>query len=110
MSKIIKILAISILFTSNAYAVDECYQNGYEDGFNDGEKSFICLAVVPEICDEKGNLLPTEQRIYNGDPRCYIDVLENCYEKKQENTAIEMQNSKNKYKKLKRKFKKLRKR
>ena len=103
MSYLIKILiAITIIFTQNAFA-DTSYLEGYKDGTRDASNP-ICLQVVPQICDHLGNLLPVEDRVYNGDPRCYADVLEGCYEKKQRFSEYQSMKDDKKVRKLKRKL------
>ena len=80
-------------------------RNDYLEGFRDGEQFAsepICLQVMPEICDDRGNLLAEEDRVYNGEPRCYIDTLERCYEIKEKNSV-----SKKRFRRLKNKQRKL---
>ena len=108
MSYLLKIaLVISIVFAQTAFA-ENPYLQGYEDGTRDAQNP-ICLQVVPILCDNLGNLLPQEERVYNGDPRCYADVLESCYEKKQKFSEYQAMIDEKKVRKLKRKLRKLRK-
>ena len=123
MLKLIGTLMVLVIFTSSVsaqvdsgdYMINPFPESEYDRGFDDGyivgykdavQSGPVCLTVLPRICDEFGNLLPINERVYNGEPRCYIDILENCYERKQNNSdtaevgTLIIKKLKNKIKKL----------